>query len=91
MIIKNNFEKIIKAKGFKEFRPTEDLLKKLQIRKNRFSWIRSNKVQPTFEEAFLFAQWAGVTVDELYDSNELKPAFISASIKSKLLSKLTTK
>jgi transcriptional regulator with XRE-family HTH domain len=92
-LIKNNIDTLIfkKFPGLKRFIPTDDLLMELDIKKNRFAWIRSNMVQPTFEEAFRIACWLNVTVDELYDNSTAIQAKVKNAAKPALKNKLLSK
>ena len=65
MQTKNNIKNILLSRGFKEVVPTDEVLAWLQMTIKRFNKIISCKTEITLQEANVFANWLGVTIDEL--------------------------
>jgi hypothetical protein len=65
--IKNKIKSILADRGFQDFKPTDELLASLGgIGRISFFKMLDNKIQPSFEESFLIAEWLNVSVNDLY-------------------------
>ena len=66
MNTKNNILAILKSRGFEKVTPTNQQLAAMNLSIRRFLKIVNNTGLPmTLDEASAFANWLGVTVDEL--------------------------
>lgn len=65
MYTKNNINNLLLERGFKQVVPTDDVLERLEMTIKRFNKIISGKTEITLTEAHAFAEWLGVTLEEL--------------------------
>jgi len=65
MNTENQISFILRGRGFKTIQPTDDLLAELSCTARRFFKIYDGKVEMTLQEAISFANWLGVSVEEL--------------------------
>lgn len=65
MSAKNNINSLLLDRGFKQVVPTEEMLFKLGMTIKRFNKIIGGKTELTLTEAAGFAEWLGVTIEEL--------------------------
>jgi transcriptional regulator with XRE-family HTH domain len=65
MHTKNNINNLLLERGFKQVVPTDDTLEKLGMTIKRFNKIIGGKTELTLTEANSFAEWLGVTIEEL--------------------------
>nr|WP_276898450.1 hypothetical protein [Pedobacter kyonggii] len=70
---KNTVKEILIKRGFKEFKPTQELLKTLGMNAWRFKKIIENKLEMTLSESADFAIWLDVSVDDLIKQNADEP------------------
>jgi hypothetical protein len=56
---------ILNARGYKSVVPMDDVLQTLDMTIHRFNKILDNKTELTLTEATGFANWLGITVEEL--------------------------
>ncbi|WP_113636059.1 hypothetical protein [Nubsella zeaxanthinifaciens] len=61
----NSIKSILFERGFKSVVPTDSVLQTLDITLHRFNKILDNKTELTLTEANSFAEWLGVTIEEL--------------------------
>lgn len=66
---KNNIAMILQTRGIARVVPTDNFLKNNQITTRRFYKIIDGKVEMKLSEAYAFANWLGVTIDELNPSS----------------------
>jgi hypothetical protein len=64
----NNIKEILLGRGFKSVTPTDQVLQTLDVSMIRFNKILDNKTELTLTEANSFAEWLGVTIEELSPS-----------------------
>ncbi|WP_025142724.1 hypothetical protein [Pedobacter jeongneungensis] len=74
---KNTVKEILNKRGFKEFKPTKELLEKLGINAWRFKKIIENKLEMTLSELADFAIWLDVPVEDLIMQNADEPPSFS--------------
>ncbi|MFD2581529.1 hypothetical protein ACFSR6_03445 [Pedobacter vanadiisoli] len=83
MTAKNNIKEILYTRGFRDFKPTRELLDRIGTNAWRFKKIIDNKLEMTLSESAEFAGWLGTTVDDLIQPNNTEPPLGKSDISEK--------
>lgn len=68
VIKKNYVEQHVAKYGFREFRPSDEIMMKMGISEQRWKKILKNEVDMTATEIYVIAEWLKITRDEIFIS-----------------------
>jgi len=67
----NKIQAILYEKGFRQVKPSYDLLTKMGITPHRFNKILRNETELTLSEAIAFSAWLEVPIEKFYETTSL--------------------